>query len=321
MKKTIRFGTDADIPDIRLDGVFKAVFTRDTPQSRGALKGLLSCFTGLDISVLSITANEPAGLPGDRQIRYDISCRFDDGNLADIEMTIGPRASESLRLEFYTSRLFVTQQIRGAGRSYRDLKLTFQISFISGRKLFQDEELVHRFEYCDMEHGLRLGGRTRIITVELDKTEAVLGKGVEQMSSRERWAVFLRCSADRGKREMVNAILEREEAIAMAGETMLEFTKEELEWFRNESRLKYELDMRETIADARDEAREEGWEKGRGEGIAIGAAQEAERNRKEKLRAARNLKRMGLSAGQAASALGLSAADLKDLSAEKDDGS
>ena len=53
----------------------------------------------------------------------------------------------------------------------------------------------------------------------------------------------MRYHTEKEKRALVNEILKEREDIAMAGETALAFTKEELEWFRNESKLKYELDM------------------------------------------------------------------------------
>jgi DNA invertase Pin-like site-specific DNA recombinase len=116
----------------------------------------------------------------------------------------------------------------------------------------------------------------------------------------------------------------------MAGETILEFTEKEREWFRNESKLKYELDRRETIAEARDEGLKEGREEGikigeakgidigEKRGIAIGIEKEQKKNREEKLQTARNLKQMGLSDEQIASALGLSAEDLKNLEVQKE---
>ncbi|MDR1625143.1 MAG: Rpn family recombination-promoting nuclease/putative transposase, partial [Spirochaetia bacterium] len=156
MKKPVHFDKDADIIDIRYDEAFKAVFTRDTPQSRGALKGLLSCLIRREITGLTLISSEPPpNFPGDRQIRFDICCKFDDGNLADIEMTIAPGASEVLRMEFYATRLFVTQDISG-NRSYKDLKSAYQISILH-RNLFPDGFLVHGFEYHDAEHGLSLG--------------------------------------------------------------------------------------------------------------------------------------------------------------------
>jgi hypothetical protein len=55
----IRFDDSDDLIDICLDNVFKAVFTKDTPESRGALSKLLSALIGRELTVLVITANEP----------------------------------------------------------------------------------------------------------------------------------------------------------------------------------------------------------------------------------------------------------------------
>jgi hypothetical protein len=166
MKKPIQFDKDADIIDIRIDRAFKAVFTGESPRSRGALKGLLSCLTRRDLAILSLGPNEPPpGFAEDRQIRFDIHCKFNGGELADIEMTINPRAFETLRMEFYVCRLFTTQDIRGTAKHYRDLKQTYHISFLN-KNLFADDVLVHEFTYYDGAHNLSLDGKTRIITVE-----------------------------------------------------------------------------------------------------------------------------------------------------------
>ena len=42
----IRFDDDDDLIDIRFDNVFKAVFTKETPASRGALSRLVSALIG-----------------------------------------------------------------------------------------------------------------------------------------------------------------------------------------------------------------------------------------------------------------------------------
>jgi hypothetical protein len=51
-------------PDFSLcrDPVFKAVFTKDTPESRGALSGLISAFIGRKISSVSVINNEKKDL-------------------------------------------------------------------------------------------------------------------------------------------------------------------------------------------------------------------------------------------------------------------
>ena len=54
------FGDGKRILDIRYDEVFKAVFTRDTAESRGALSDLISALIGRAVSVETLVANEPA---------------------------------------------------------------------------------------------------------------------------------------------------------------------------------------------------------------------------------------------------------------------
>ncbi|MDR1029416.1 MAG: hypothetical protein LBL76_00930 [Treponema sp.] len=55
----IQFGDADDLIDICYDNVFKAVFTKNTPESRGALSRLISALIGRDVSVTAINANEP----------------------------------------------------------------------------------------------------------------------------------------------------------------------------------------------------------------------------------------------------------------------
>ena len=60
MKKTkIFFNETDDIIDICYDNVFKAVFTRGTSTSQGALSRLISALICREITVITINANEP----------------------------------------------------------------------------------------------------------------------------------------------------------------------------------------------------------------------------------------------------------------------
>jgi hypothetical protein len=88
----IHFDDTDDLIDICYDNVFKAVFTRDTPQSQGALSKLLSALVGRELTVTGIVANEPPiDNIRDRQIRFDINCRLEDGELANVEMSLNRR--------------------------------------------------------------------------------------------------------------------------------------------------------------------------------------------------------------------------------------
>lgn len=262
--KEVYFRDEDNIVNPCLDNVFKAVFTKDTPESRGALQKLLSAIIGRDLQVIVITANEPpVEQMKERQIRYDISCRLSDGEVCNIEMTLNPNADEPLRLEYYSGKLFTGQNIRGQDHSYKDLKHSYQISLIANKPVVKDDEVVHHFRYYDEERGISLGGRTHIITLELSKLDEIAQKVVEEMTALERWLVFFKYTPDKRKRKLVNEIIKKEEGIAMAGEVLLSFTEEEAEYFRQLSELKYELDLQSEIVEGKRAARREGLQEGR----------------------------------------------------------
>jgi hypothetical protein len=102
--------------------------------------------------------------------------------------------------------------------------------------------IVHPFEYHDREHDVVLSGQTKLVVVELKKVEELAGEPLERLSAEERWALFFRSACDPGKLELVNRLVESEEGIAMAGETMIEITPEEKAYFLQMSRDKYKFD-------------------------------------------------------------------------------
>jgi predicted transposase/invertase (TIGR01784 family) len=265
--KSITFAPDDDLINPGWDTVFKAVFTKQTETSQGALRGLLSAILERTVTVVKVKANEPAVDDlRDRQIRYDISCKFDAGELADVEMTLNPDKCEPVRIEYYTSKLFIGQDIRGNDRNYDNLKGTYQISLLVNGELFEDEKFLHEFQSYDEVRKTPLGGRTHIITLELSKIEGLLKKPVEEMSAKERWAVFFKYCTDKGNRGVINEILKQEEGIAMAGAELLTISKDEHEQARLLSELKYELDLQSRVVTAKREGLAEGWQKGQREG-------------------------------------------------------
>jgi predicted transposase/invertase (TIGR01784 family) len=248
----IKFAETDDIIDICHDNVFKAVFTKESPQSRGALEKLLSGLIGRSLTVNAITANEPPiDDIHDRQIRFDINCKSKNGDLINIEMTLYPDDFEPVRLEFYAGKLFTGQNIRGIDKSFDDLKPAYQISFLVHKSFFADDEIVHNFEYYDKEHQTSLGGRSRIITVELNKLDKIIEEPVEKMTTAERWSIFLRYITDTTKRQTINEILEIEEGIAMASEVLISISKDEIERARLMSEFKFEVDHQSKMTQAR----------------------------------------------------------------------
>jgi predicted transposase/invertase (TIGR01784 family) len=252
------FGDGDQVMDIRYDPVFKAVFTKDTYESRGALSKLISALIGHNVTVETIIANEP---PIDdtrqRYVRFDVACKTEKGELVNVEMAFNPIASEPVRLEYYVSRLFAGQDLHGKEKKYDDLKETYQIAILANEKFYDDKSFIHNFMYSDLENRISLGGRTKIITVELVKTEPAVEKPVEEMTNAELWAVFFQYLTDEEKRAKIIEIRNQDEGIAMAVETLINITKDEVEFARMTTLLKGELDWRSGMADAEKKGRNE----------------------------------------------------------------
>jgi predicted transposase/invertase (TIGR01784 family) len=264
--KTTYFPDTAVILNPCRDTVFKLVFTRETPGSRAALGSLASAFVGRKTQVLAVTPNEPpANSPRDRQIRFDIACKFDGGEQANLEMTLYPRRYEAARMEYHLARLYANQDIKGASRTFDDLKRAYQISFFAEENLFRDETLTHRFRYYDEGHGLDLGGRTEIITVELKKAAGLPEKKAREMSPGELWAFFFRYAPDRERRRRINEIMTVEEGIAMAGEELLTVSEEEKLQAWLMSAEKYDLDRQSDLVDARRDGQAMGYNEAKAE--------------------------------------------------------
>jgi len=208
---TIQFADTDDLLDIRYDNIFKAVFTKETPASKCALSGLISALIERKVTVEVITANEPAVEDTrERNIRFDISCRTESGEQINIEMIFNPKPNQRERLEYFAAKLHISQGIRGIDKEYSDLKETYQIAILDKEKLFPDDVFIHTFRYYDPVHSVPLEGKTRIIIVELLKTESIVDKEPAELETREAWLVFFQYLTDRSKRVKINEILKRE---------------------------------------------------------------------------------------------------------------
>jgi predicted transposase/invertase (TIGR01784 family) len=304
----VQFEESEDLIDICYDNVFKAVFARNTAESLGALSKLISALIGQELRVLSLVANEPpVDNLRDRQIRYDINCQTGDKKQVNVEMSLNPDPFEPIRLEFHAGKLFSGQDIRGkdelgSEKTFDLLKPTYQITVLAKRRFFEDGEFFHTFEYYDPEHKVSLGGRTKILTLELSKLDLAAEKPIHEMTAPEHWAYFFRYLTDKTKRRRINEILEQEEGIAMASEVLMTISRDEHERVRLLSELRAELDHQSRLGHARKEGREEGREEGLKEGRKEGIQETA-----------RNLKALGVPLEQIAQGTGLSLDDIARL--------
>jgi len=252
------FKDETKILDIRYDPVFKAVFTKDTEKSRFALSDLISSFIGRMVEVETIIANEP---PVDdirqRYLRFDVVCKAVNGELINVEMSFNPKFYEPERFEYHAARLFTGQDLHGKDKDFNDLKECYQITILAKKIFFPDKYLTHNFLYYDPDTRVFLGGKTRIITVELEKTKPIVDKPVEKMTNAELWAVFFQYLTDGAKKDKIIEIINYEEGIAMAVNNLATFTQSEIDYFRETSQLIAKLDWNSGLAHARNEGRDE----------------------------------------------------------------
>jgi predicted transposase/invertase (TIGR01784 family) len=285
-----------------LDFIFKAIFTSGTSESQFTLKQFLSAVLGQEITDVAVIQNEPA-VDGeqDKQIRYDIACRFNDGELANVEMNLSSNGCDPARLEYYTSRLLLTQEAKGD--PYKELKNTYQISLMVSGNLCEDDSFLHCFRYYDEEAKISLNGITRIVTMELSKLKE---KPPGERSRVESWALWFKYVGNPGKREMINELIEEEEGLKMATKTLVSISKDQEAKIRAMWKEKAELDYYNDITISK----QEGIEKGRQEGIAQGRQEGSE---KKAIEVARNFLEMGLDVKQIAQATGLSVEQINSL--------
>jgi len=274
MKNLIYFTEADDLIDIRFDGVFKAVFTRGTPESQIALSKLVSALIDREVTIITICENEPAISDiHERQLHFDINCRDENGELVNVEMCFNPNPFEPVRLEYHVGKLFIGQNIKGKDKTYNDLQFAYQISILAKEKFFPDEDFFHAFEFYDPIRDIPLNGRSRIITIELSKLKKIVDKPIMEMNAREHWAVYFEYLTEKGKRQKINEIMKLEEGIAMASEVLLTISRDEIERAELMSIEKRELDIQSRRVHAERMARAEGMQQGIQQGIQQGRAE------------------------------------------------
>jgi predicted transposase/invertase (TIGR01784 family) len=240
-----------DLFDICKDNVFKAVFARGTAESQKALSRLVSALIGWEVSIIEIRANEtPVDSIQERQIRYDINCVAENGELLNVEMSLNPDDFEPIRMEYNAGKLFTSQELKGVKKNYDNLQRAYQITILGKGRFFPDVDFFHTFEYYDPERNVSLGGKSHIITLELSKLQKVAKKPAGEMNVKELWAVYFKYLKDKKMRRKINEIIEIEEGIAMASELLMRISKDHAERLELMSIEKHQLDIQSKIVTA-----------------------------------------------------------------------
>ena len=217
----------------RCDPIFKAIFTQGTEKSNFALKDLISSLLGRRISEMELLPNEePVEILDEKQMSFDVNVTFDDGEKAELEMQGRNQDYDyASRAEIHAAKLLSLGNKRGS--SY-DAPKVYQISVLNFEMDKDDNSPVSWYN-MRKETGARLAGKLNVIFLDLVKVRRLIDKPVEQLTKAEKWGMFFAYADSEKHQPYVRKVIESEEALMAADFIVKTMSKEDAEWFRQNS--------------------------------------------------------------------------------------
>ena len=286
----------ADILPPSDDRVFKLILT--SPEAKQGLMNLISSIIGRTVIDVVLLPNELA--PGDTEEkaeRFDVNCKIDDGSQINLEMQAshmiedldGQHRNLKGKSVYYLTDLHSSQPAKGL-RRYDRLARSYQITFCSYTIFPNTQDYMNSFSLRHDTTGELLSDAISLTFVELSKLSEVVKKPVCDMTDLDKWSVFLQYAPDLEHREIVNKVIESEEVLQVAGDLLMNISKDERERAIYRSRRKFQTDLQSDLATAEDRGR-----------------------RQSAFTIAKNLLSMDMPREQVAAATGLTLKDLESI--------
>jgi len=255
------FAEDADILPPSDDRIFKVLLTH--PDAKQVLMDIISTVIEQKVTEVQIRNNElPVSDTEEKEERFDVNCTIENGDQVDVEMhceqgvEIGTKFTNFInKYTYYMTDLHSTQKSKGV--KYRDLKRTYQITF-STHSVFTERHDYLSWFVLRTKDGHQLTDQINMIIIELDKLERALWKPVEELTSQEKWSLFLQFAQDPVHRSKINAIIKDKEEIGMAATILQEVSRDEHERARLRSRRMYQTDRISDLLTAKEKGEIEG---------------------------------------------------------------
>lgn len=258
-----------------------------------ALRCFLTAILHKKVEDVRLRPNEPPIIDGrDKAVRFDLSCTFNDGEVADIEMqgtnkyhAFGPRA------EYLCARLL--NSVFSRGDDWRNIPKVYKISLLNFIFDRDDGAAVSRYR-MQKDNNHRLSGTQTVIFLELPKIDALGDVPPENLNAEEKWCKFFLDADDPNKQEYINKLAAAEGGIMEAKKTLDKLSSDWLLWKRELGKEVLERDRSTELHYAQEQ------------GIQRGSLQ-------AKREDARNLKALGVSVQTIAKATGLSEDEIERL--------
>lgn len=282
------------------DIIFKAVFGRDTRESKALLIELLNLVLNRTHDpIRDLTYKNPFSLSdavNEKNIVMDINVETEKGELIDIEMQIGELDLYTNRSVFYGCKQLTKGLERGD--NYDKMKKSIVISFIKTTLFPQSQPMHSVFTLRERSTGAQLSDILELHYIELGKIDCSI-REPEKMTPLEQIGAYIKCSGDPEAADFVEKLAQKGEKVVIMTDRILKKVSEEerLQYLR-QSREKAEMQFRWE----KQTARERGLAEGRAEGRA-----------EQQLQIAKKLKSMNMPAEQISEATGLSIEEISNL--------
>ena len=292
----------------RCDPVFKSMFTKGTKESDFALKDFISTILGRNIKDMKLVPNEePVEILDEKMMSFDVNVTFDNGEKAELEMQGRNQDYDyESRAEIHAAKLLVSNNKRG---SKYDAGKVYQISVVNF-EFDKDDNSPLSWYAMRKDTGARLGDRLNVIFLDLVKIRRLANTPVEQLSKIERWGMYFALADNEKYQPYVRKIIESEEAIMVADSVVQKMSKDEAEWFRQNSYENAIWDYNHRMYRAEQRGLEKGIKKGLEKGLEKGIE-------KGKVESAKNLLKLNkLSCDEIAQCCSLPIEEIKKLKEE-----
>jgi len=237
---------DAEILPPSDDKIFKVLFTH--PDAKPVLIDIISAVIEQKVTDVHIRNVElPVMNTDEKNQRFDVNCTIDNGSQADVEMHSTPLYETGMKRKNFLNKYtyFLTDlhsSQKSSGIEYFDLVRTYQITFTSHPVFKNRHDYITWFSLRNIE-GFQLTDQINLIIIELCKLNDIILKPVEQLTSFEKWLIFLRFASEPLQRNKINDIINEKEEIGMAASILQEVSQDEREKALFRSRKMYEMDM------------------------------------------------------------------------------
>ena len=290
------------------DIIFKAVYGRDTPESKAALIALLNLVLEREADpIVDIVYKNPFSITDDcegKTIIMDIRAQIDKGELIDIEMQIGELDVYIRRTVYYGCRQI--SECLASGDDYGKIKKSIVISFVKGR-LFPPEVSMHSV-YTLHERSIyrELSDILELHYIELDKIQYE-GIQAEEMSGLEQLCAYIKCTGNPEEKAYVEELVKKgREVIGMTDKVLKKVSEDEKLRELRLAREKMELWIAMERRAGYDNGRSEGYSEGYSEGEFEGADNKARE-------IAANFKKAGIDIEVIAANTGLTKEEIEQL--------